>query len=131
MPRLLRRSIRGPLTQVPRAGWTGLSLMLIATPLATAAGHSSAEPRVRASALTFEKDIRPILKANCFDCHGEGETLKGRLDLRLKRLMVAGGKSGAAIVPGKPGKSHLVGLIRQGEMPKREKKLTAKEIATI
>jgi mono/diheme cytochrome c family protein len=131
MPTLLRRTARGRLTQVACAGWTGLSLLLIATPLAIAAEHSPAEPRVRASALTFEKDIRPILKANCFDCHGEGETLKGGLDLRLKRLMVAGGKSGAAIVPGKPGKSHLVELIRQGDMPKREKKLTAKEIATI
>ena len=35
-----------------------------------------------ATPLTFEKDIRPILKANCFDCHGEGEKLKGGLDLR-------------------------------------------------
>ena len=93
-------------------------------------GQLSAEPRVRASALTFEKDIRPILKANCFDFHGEGETKSG-LDLRLKRLMVAGGKSGPAIVPGKPGKSHLMELIRSGDMPKREKKLAAKEIAII
>ena len=40
--------------------------------------------------LTFEKDIRPILKAHCFDCHGEGEKLKGGLDLRLRRLMLQG-----------------------------------------
>lgn len=38
---------------------------------------------VAAAPLTFEKDIRPILKAHCFDCHGEGEKLKGGLDLRL------------------------------------------------
>jgi hypothetical protein len=103
---------------------------LVLTTLVAFTGQIAAEPRKRASALTFEKDIRPILKANCFDCHGEGET-RGDLDLRLKRLMVAGGKSGPAIVPGKPSRSHLVELIRRGEMPKREKKLTAQEITTI
>lgn len=99
-------------------------------PASAAESSPGKTARVRASALTFEKDVRPILKANCFDCHGEGET-KGGLDLRLKRLMVAGGKSGAAILPGKPAKSPLVELIRNGEMPKREKKLTAVEIEVI
>ena len=32
-------------------------------------------------ALTFEEDIRPILKANCFHCHGEEKELAGGLDL--------------------------------------------------
>src|SRR5678816_3307323 len=64
--------------------------------------HSNPE-----SDITFEKQIRPILKANCIDCHGEGEKLKGDLDLRLRRLMVKGGESGAAIEPGKPEKSLL------------------------
>jgi hypothetical protein len=81
--------------------------------------------------LTFEQHIRPILKANCFDCHGEGEKLKGGLDLRLRHLMVKGGESGPAIVPGDPAKSHLVELISKGEMPKREKKLAAAEIETV
>ena len=74
-----------------------------------------------APALTFEKDIRPILKANCFDCHGEGEKLKGGLDLRLRRLMLQGGENGPAIVPGKAERSALFKLTHSGEMPKREK----------
>ena len=60
-----------------------------------------------AASVTFEKDIRPILKAHCFDCHGEGEKLRGGLDLRLRRLMIKGGNDGPVIVPGKPEKSHL------------------------
>ena len=36
--------------------------------------------------LGFETHVRPILKANCFECHGEGKKLKGGLDLRLKHL---------------------------------------------
>src|SRR5437763_7145918 len=78
---------------------------------------------------TFEKDIRPILKAHCFDCHGEGEKLKGGLDLRLRRLMLKGGDEGPVIVPGKPDQSPLFKLIDSGKMPKREKKLTRDEVA--
>ena len=47
-------------------------------------------PSRAANPLTFEKDIRPILKAHCFDCHGEGDHPKGGLDLRLRRLIAAG-----------------------------------------
>jgi hypothetical protein len=79
----------------------------------------------------FEKDIRPILKAHCFDCHGEGETLKGGLDLRLRRLMLKGGDDGPVLVPGKPDQSPLFKLVHSGEMPKREKKLTREEVALI
>ena len=94
-----------------------------------AAANELAVPR--GSELTFERDVRPILKANCFECHGEGEKLKSGLDLRLRRLMVAGGKSGPAIVPGDPENSPLVELIRKGDMPKRDKKLSPADIATV
>ena len=55
------------------------------------AGSSSraAEP----GPLSFEKDVRPIFKAYCFDCHG-GEATKANLDLRLKRFAVTGGDGG-------------------------------------
>src|ERR1051326_8848129 len=84
-----------------------------------------------ASAPTFEKDIRPILKAHCFDCHGEGDKLRGGLDLRLRRLMVKGGDDGPVIVPGKPEKSLLFKMVHSGDMPKRDKKLSHEEVALI
>jgi hypothetical protein len=84
-----------------------------------------------APAPTFEKDIRPILKAHCFDCHGEGEQLKGGLDVRLRRFLVAGGEDGPAIVPGKPDQSELLKLVESGKMPKRDKKPTPAEIALL
>jgi hypothetical protein len=83
------------------------------------------------AAPVFEKDIRPILKAHCFDCHGEGEQLKGGLDVRLRRLMLEGGDDGPVIVPGKPEKSLLFTKVQSGEMPKREKKLTREQITQI
>src|SRR4051794_41110308 len=81
--------------------------------------------------VTFEKHIRPILKANCFQCHGEAEEHKGKLDVRLARLMAKGGESGAAIVPGKPEESLLFRRVRDGEMPEGDKKLTKEQVALI
>src|SRR5262245_12516707 len=85
------------------------------------------------SSPTFETHVRPILKAYCVQCHGEqGKTYSG-LDLRLRRLAVAGGDSGPAVVPGKPGESLLLDRVRSGEMPpgKEAKKLTPEQVATI
>jgi mono/diheme cytochrome c family protein len=81
--------------------------------------------------LTYERQIRPIFKAYCFDCHGEGEKLKGGLDLRLRRLIVEGGNSGAAIVPGKRGESLLYEKIGAKEMPPGKTKLSKENVALI
>src|SRR5689334_16990855 len=83
------------------------------------------------SSPTFEKDVRPILKAHCFECHGEGEKLKGGLDLRLRRSMLKGGDDGPVLVPGKPDKSEIFKMVQSGDMPKREKKLTREQIEVI
>jgi len=88
-------------------------------------------PPAHAAPPVFEKDIRPILKAHCFDCHGEGEKLKGGVDLRLRRLMLKGGDEGPVLVPGKPDKSPLYKMVQSGEMPKREKKLTREQVEII
>jgi hypothetical protein len=87
---------------------------------------------VRAQAgLTFERDVRPIFKEYCLDCHGGGESIKGKLDLRLKRFIERGGKSGPAIVARKPEESYLVVRIKEGEMPPGEKKVPSDKIAVI
>ena len=81
--------------------------------------------------LTYEGDIRPILRTHCFDCHGAEKEKRGKLDLRLRRLMVAGGEGGPAIVPGSPQKSRLLARLTAGEMPPGDKKVPAAEIETI
>lgn len=75
----------------------------------------------------FEKEVRPILKAQCFHCHGEEEEKGGGLDLRLVRLMLSGGDSGAAISMDQPDHSLLLARIRSDEMPPGPKKLSAEE----
>ena len=90
-----------------------------------------ASPLWAGEVLTFEKHVRPILKAQCFHCHGEDGETKGELDVRLARFLIKGGKDGPAIVPGDAAKSHLLELVKKGEMPKGKAKLKDKDIATL
>ena len=85
----------------------------------------------QAATVTFEADIRPILKAHCFHCHGEDGSAKGGLDVRLQKLLIKGGKHGPAIAPGQAEKSSLFAKIRDGKMPKEQAKLPAAQIETI
>lgn len=81
--------------------------------------------------VTFEKDVRPILKTNCFQCHGEDGEMKGGLDVRLARFILKGGEHGPAIVAGDPSGSRLLEKIKKGEMPKGKAKLKETQIAAI
>ncbi len=80
---------------------------------------------------SFESSVRPLFKVYCLECHGEGEKLRGSLDLRLRRLVVEGGDSGPAVVPGKPSESLLYQRVRDGEMPPGKKKLSPAEVEMI
>ncbi len=94
---------------------------------AIASGTLAAEPQ----SPKFETDVRPILKAHCWQCHGETEELKGGLDARLARFLRSGGESGPAIVPGKHAGSLLYERVSSGEMPPGTKVLSAKEVAIL
>jgi hypothetical protein len=79
----------------------------------------------------FERDVRPIFKAYCLDCHGGGEKLEGNLDLRLARFAAKGGDSGPAIAAGQAAESLLIQRLKSGEMPPTEKKVPPEQIAII
>ncbi len=104
---------------------TTLPLMAIAWIFTNLSNGLAQEP------WTFEQHARPVLKAYCLDCHGGGEKLKGGLDLRLKRFLVAGGDNGSAIVLGKAEASLLIKRMKSGEMPPGEKKVPAEQIAIL
>jgi cytochrome c553 len=67
-----------------------------------------------------QHDVYPILLRHCTVCHGRDRREAG-LDLRRRNAMLRGGKSGPALVPGKPAGSLLLKKIRAGAMPPRER----------
>ncbi len=65
----------------------------------------------RASAEEFHAKVLPVLRDNCFRCHGE--KIKGGLRLNTLAAAVAGGESGqAAIVAGQPHESLILERMR-------------------
>ncbi|MCB9914140.1 MAG: PSD1 domain-containing protein [Planctomycetes bacterium] len=65
-------------------------------------------------AALFEREVKPLLEAKCFACHGpHAERLRGGLMMSSHEALVKGGSSGPALVPGEPGKSLLVELVRE------------------
>ncbi len=63
-----------------------------------------------------ERDILPIIQAGCLPCHGKSKQ-EGGLDLRTNASRLKGGKSGPALIPGKPEESLMVQKIEAREMP--------------
>src|SRR5262245_34004801 len=109
----------------------GVCLVLAWSAIGLAEEPGDRRQKAHAATVRFETDVRTILKTHCFQCHGEEEKPKGGLDLRLARLMLAGGDSGPAIVSGKPADSLVYQRVTAGEMPPGKKKLSAQERATI
>src|SRR5262245_40597587 len=104
----------------------GVWLALIADGSSNTADDASVE--------FFEKQIRPILVARCYECHSEkAEKLKGGLRLDSRAAALKGGDTGPAIVPGKPKESLLIDAINYGElyqMPPKSR-LPAEEIVAL
>ena len=87
----------------------------------------------KAQPVSFEQHVRPILKLHCFQCHGEEDEKQANLDLRQTRLIIKGGDSGPAIVPGNAARSLLIEKLAASEMPPdgKGKPLSAEQLATI
>lgn len=59
----------------------------------------------------FEKYVRPALVKYCLECHSTETESNGGLVLDSRLGWEAGGDSGAAIIPGRPGESRLLQAI--------------------
>src|SRR6266436_4355236 len=77
----------------------------------------------------FDKEVLPVLTANCFKCHGEGK-IRGGLRLTSRESVFKGGDRGPAVSRDKPNESNLLKAINYKddlEMPPTGK-LAAKDI---
>ncbi len=91
-----------------------------------------------AAAVDFNREIRPILAANCFACHGP-DTAERKSNLRLDTREGAFADLGghAALSAGKPDESELVRRISSSDAdeamppPESGKKLTADQIELV
>jgi len=103
-------------------------------PAAHAAIDFSKVPPAASRTINFEQEVRPILAASCYSCHGETKQ-KGGLRLDVKALALQGGDSGPCIVAGNGAGSILVqyvaGLDPDNIMPKKGDRLTAEQIGIL
>ncbi len=78
----------------------------------------------------FESGVQPIFRAKCFACH-DAKSQRAGLSLESRDDLLKGGKSGAAVIPGKPVDSLLLTMVMSGKMPMGGEKLAVSEIETI
>ncbi|MEZ5940821.1 MAG: PSD1 and planctomycete cytochrome C domain-containing protein [Planctomycetaceae bacterium] len=82
----------------------------------------------------FSKDIQPIFRERCYECHGS-ETHEAGLRLDARDHALAGGDTGEVIIPGAPDESLLIKLVSGDDpdrvMPPDGDNLTAEEIASL
>jgi cytochrome c len=84
----------------------------------------------------YTAKVLPILKENCYACHG-GENHRGGLSLATRAGMLKGGHDGAVLIPGDE-KSLIVRLIRHEgpandpmPMPPKKPKISDDDIAVV
>jgi len=108
-----------------------MRFMLMLALLSLALSVSAQEKRDE-KAVSFSKDIQPILKQTCLPCH-KPDKKKGKLDLSTYADLVKGGKQGSPIKPGEPAKSILVEMIsgKEPEMPEKGDPLKPEQVELI
>ena len=88
-----------------------------------------AADRTAREARFFDARVAPILTRRCLGCHNQ-ELKNGNISFLDRQSLLRGGSRGPAIVPGNPGASVLVDVLRHDgeiQMPPGPK-LPAKEI---
>jgi hypothetical protein len=91
-------------------------------------------PPSPAQTVDFVRDVKPILEARCYECHGPRKS-RGRLRLDFKASAFKGGMTGPAILAGKSADSLMIhrvlGLDDEDRMPLDADPLTDAQIALL
>jgi mono/diheme cytochrome c family protein len=95
----------------------GIVCVGVTISIAASLPMAQVRPKAAVQKVDFNADIRPILAANCFACHGSDPAARQaglRLDTREGATALRGGGL-RAIEPGKPDKSALVARINSAD----------------
>jgi WD40 repeat protein/mono/diheme cytochrome c family protein len=130
------KGVKSPAPAVPSRS---RALLCLALALLSPAYQSPAEsqPTVSSAAakVSYYRDVRPLLQANCQGCHQPAKNKGGYVMTDFKRLLTGGDSEGAAIVPQEPEKSSLLKMVtpQDGEvrMPKGKTPLMESEVALL
>lgn len=114
---------------IPRSGegnFRAVKPLVSGAILSLALSHSAA-------AVDFEKDVWPILKSNCIECHSDKKQ-KGDLNLEPHKIKEHIG-AGLQIVPGRPTGGLLIKVVESEDpdnrMPPKGSPLDEKEVQTL
>lgn len=86
-----------------RARWSLFWASLAVGVAVALAGESNGKGEV-----SFKADVFPVIDRHCLPCHAEEQFNKSELSLDTYSLLMAGGKHGVPVVPGKPEESILL-----------------------
>lgn len=78
----------------------------------------------------FERDIYPILQANCIACHNLARS-ESELNLEDAAKIMKGGAAGPSVIPGKPDESYLYQVaarVEEPQMPPWPNEVQAKKL---
>jgi len=100
--------------------WINLGAQMPASQTGTSARIATATSGATAAKgpaeLQFVEHVRPVLQAQCFNCHG-GKFKQAGLNLQTRETLLRGSDNGAVVVPGKADESLLVKKIRHEHDP--------------
>jgi V8-like Glu-specific endopeptidase len=127
-----------------RGLWAPSALAIVMVLAVAASGQErQTKQEEKGSTLSFKDDVTPILKKHCLPCHAEENFNPSELSLDSYDNLMAGGKHGSPVVPGKASESIIVQKVGSNppfgdQMPLVRKKnaakpdrLTDQEIETI
>jgi len=87
-----------------------------------------------ASAVDFEKEVKPILERRCAKCHAYGKRQAG-LSMETRESLLKGGENGKVVEAGKTDGSLFLELLEEEDasdrMPQKADKMPAEEIALL
>jgi hypothetical protein len=102
--------------------------------VSTVVNYAALLPPASSQPVDFVKDVQPLLRKRCFECHAAGNE-EGGVNLGIRQRVMEGGDQGPVLIPGDSANSRLIHLVaaldRQDRMPPDGKTLSPEEVGVL